>query len=213
MVRILVSDIGYHYDVQFPSTLGGQSKSWERNLKFIDGYDILDIKENSKRYLQCDDNFKSQFHCFASKVFDVSAPICKEKCVPLFLKGFLNIVKPEQNKICETYSQDLCYQQNYDYLIQPYQSCFPRCWLNKYDVAHTRNPTESNNSTKSIVLSLISSSKVRTLKRQYYVYDTIGLIGTVGGSLGLFLGFSFFDVLCSLLDYILYSYTKYFQRT
>ena len=34
-----------------------------------------------------------------------------------------------------------------------------------------------------------------TIEEEYVVYSFTGIVGTVGGSLGLFIGFSFFDCL------------------
>ncbi len=45
----------------------------------------------------------------------------------------------------------------------------------------------------------IVSPKIEVLK-EYAVYDFSGILGSVGGSLGLFVGFSFLDCLFSVLD-------------
>ena len=37
---------------------------------------------------------------------------------------------------------------------------------------------------------------------EYLIYDSVGMIGSVGGSLGLFLGFSFLGLLSDLIDFI-----------
>ena len=42
-----------------------------------------------------------------------------------------------------------------------------------------------------------------TMVQEYYIYDTIGFISSVGGTLGLFIGFSFYDVIKKLLDYVM----------
>ena len=38
---------------------------------------------------------------------------------------------------------------------------------------------------------------------EYLVYDAIGMIGSIGGSLGLCIGFSIFDTLCMFVDFAL----------
>ena len=40
------------------------------------------------------------------------------------------------------------------------------------------------------------------VQREYLVYDMNGLIGSVGGTLGLFVGFSFFDLILKLFKTI-----------
>ena len=39
------------------------------------------------------------------------------------------------------------------------------------------------------------------VNQEYLIYDWIGLIGSVGGSLGLFLGFSFLDLIYSSINF------------
>ena len=39
--------------------------------------------------------------------------------------------------------------------------------------------------------------------KEYLVYDDIGMIGSIGGSLGLFVGFSMYDTLCMIVDLVL----------
>ena len=43
-------------------------------------------------------------------------------------------------------------------------------------------------------------NKIRKIEKQVLVYDTLDVIGAIGGSLGLFLGFSFFNVISKCLD-------------
>ena len=42
----------------------------------------------------------------------------------------------------------------------------------------------------------------RTEVKEYLIYDTIGMISSVGGTLGLFVGFSFFSLISDILDAI-----------
>ena len=56
--------------------------------------------------------------------------------------------------------------------------------------------------SKSIGIWFRSGSETRTINKEYYVYDTPALVGTIGGSLGLFLGFSFYDCLSQVIDFL-----------
>ena len=47
------------------------------------------------------------------------------------------------------------------------------------------------------------------MSRQYLVYGIADFVGTVGGSLGLFLGFSFFDVASQIIDTIIGCWKKH----
>ena len=48
----------------------------------------------------------------------------------------------------------------------------------------------------------IRTNKVlKTMRREYYVMTEIGLIGALGGTLGLFVGLSFLDIVCKAMDW------------
>jgi hypothetical protein len=53
-------------------------------------------------------------------------------------------------------------------------------------------------------------SNVRRVEKEVLVYDTNDMIGAIGGLLGLFLGFSFFDVMCKCLDNLIMPLVNYF---
>ena len=38
--------------------------------------------------------------------------------------------------------------------------------------------------------------------KEYLIYDVIGMVGLVGGTLGLFIGFSFSNVLMFMIEYL-----------
>ena len=55
---------------------------------------------------------------------------------------------------------------------------------------------------------LVENSR-RKIIREVLVYDIIDVIGATGGSLGLFLGFSFFDVISKFLDNLIMRLVNY----
>ena len=61
----------------------------------------------------------------------------------------------------------------------------------------TENGTDSVNG--EYIWSYKMASKVQ-VNEEYVVYDVIGMVGTVGGTLGLFIGFSFRDIVVILID-------------
>ena len=55
--------------------------------------------------------------------------------------------------------------------------------------------------------------KTTILYEEYLIYDTIGLIGSVGGTLGMFIGFSFSNALETLLNNMYSLKTKISQKS
>ena len=43
---------------------------------------------------------------------------------------------------------------------------------------------------------------IKQMHQEYFIYDTKNLIGTVGGTLSLFVGFSFFDFVLMTIDFL-----------
>jgi hypothetical protein len=63
-----------------------------------------------------------------------------------------------------------------------------------------------------IELAIVFSSNVQTLHEEVLILDGIGLLGSLGGSLGLFLGFSFFDYIAMFIDMICKKYGTLFNN-
>jgi hypothetical protein len=49
---------------------------------------------------------------------------------------------------------------------------------------------------------LFSVLPEKIYEKEYLIYDGIGMFGSIGGSLGLFVGFSLFDSVCFILDFV-----------
>ena len=52
------------------------------------------------------------------------------------------------------------------------------------------------------IFSINFISKTIEVNQEYIIYDVTGFIGSIGGTLGLFIGFSFRDVLEAVLDFL-----------
>ena len=53
---------------------------------------------------------------------------------------------------------------------------------------------------KTIMLEVMIDRQEVTVYEEYKVYDFNGIVGSVGGSLGLFIGFSFLDAMLFLIQ-------------
>ena len=49
----------------------------------------------------------------------------------------------------------------------------------------------------------VYAGRIRNFDKQLLVYDANDMIGSIGGSLGLFLGFSFFGIISTFIDKLL----------
>ena len=47
---------------------------------------------------------------------------------------------------------------------------------------------------------IVEIGATRERQTEYFIYDTLSMVGTIGGTLGLFVGFSFYDFISMLID-------------
>ena len=47
---------------------------------------------------------------------------------------------------------------------------------------------------------VVEIGATRERQTEYFIYDTLSMVGTVGGTLGLFVGFSFYDFISMIID-------------
>ena len=59
---------------------------------------------------------------------------------------------------------------------------------------------------------IVEIGATRPRQIEYLIYDTLSLVGTVGGTLGLFVGFSFYDFICMIIDLFFDKLSAKFQN-
>ena len=80
--------------------------------------------------------------------------------------------------------------------------CLTACTHNKYFV-NQLDGEKIGNINKNMINFMVSYSTMDIrLYQEYYIYDAFSFIGNVGGSLGLFIGFSYTDFLGRILDFV-----------
>ena len=151
-----------------------------------------------------------------------------EKCLPVSLPVHKNVIKTSFEKLpfCKTLKELKCMKTKMEKFyksISTSKICPSTCnvieykgnkmsfkiaqlhafWLKIDD--HLGRPlvqTGQKQDTISITWSYTFTSEFTDVYEEYLVYDTTGIIGSVGGTLGLFVGFSFRDVIFYLIDYL-----------
>ena len=57
-------------------------------------------------------------------------------------------------------------------------------------------------------LLTVDMGPIRQMYKEYFVYDIFNLVGTVGGTLSLFVGFSFYDFVVVIIDFLFDKFEK-----
>ena len=80
-----------------------------------------------------------------------------------------------------------------------------QCPVPEYDVqfnavVYDDEYLSSNNSNESVYILLKPETSFRYVKKEVLIYDTANFVGSLGGSLGLFIGFSCFGTFTFLMN-------------
>ena len=96
--------------------------------------------------------------------------------------------------------------QKWESLKKP---CLGQCYNKGYKIEITDYKEQPVNRFGNFQKDLyMSANPERKNFQEYYIYDGLAMVGSIGGSLGLFIGFSFFDFLCLLLDFLCEKYQR-----
>ena len=206
-------------------SLGISFQIWETNpsmkeqaIGFKSGTTQITIHEIRKtRIVGCNKaSLESKHECFAKKADDFirsSKCNCTHKCKPMVVKSYYDryFEDTESFPDCISLEDEHCMYQQFLKIGTLYNQCQSQCITTAYSgrVAVTAQEFfNQGHGNKSAEMILYYGSNSRTLLQEYWVYDTEGMIGTLGGSLGLFLGFSFYGVISDLLDLCWKAVTK-----
>ena len=142
--------------------------------------------------------------CLSKNLYDFLASFkCTDKCTPMGVKSYFDrfIEKPLLD--CISLEKEKCSFKLLYEIGNQFSQCISQCITTDYSGRVSFLSQEFfglGHGNKSADMLFDYGSTSRTLVQEYWVYDTEGMIGTLGGSLGLFLGFSFYCVISDLLD-------------
>ena len=79
------------------------------------------------------------------------------------------------------------------------KQCLERCEVLRYSGKKLTDGTYYPGSDVELAILFTSANLIEY--QEYLIYDWIGMIGSIGGSLGLFIGFSFRDFLTYFIQF------------
>ena len=142
------------------------------------------------------------YKCFANLIKSSDFENCTRKCLPQNLTtiggtDFPNI--PECQTEEETYDSwtHLFYVLFSDEHFPCLESCTIREYTGKVDY---KEPMEDNHTFGMTIR--FARPYTMTTYEEYLLYDFSELVGSVGGTLGLFIGFSFYDMILKITNLI-----------
>ena len=138
---------------------------------------------------------RQQLECFYSE-----QNRCKNKCLMNTYKGVFDMYPNKTLQACRTKYASKCNAA----MIACYFSNTTKICLDPCNVEiYTTNTYlfERQKDKQNITLYLKYQSMTMDVSEEYLVYDFPNFIGTLGGSLGLFIGFSYTGFIGSIIDF------------
>ena len=130
--------------------------------------------------------------------------IAAKKCLPLRLKAFLTMVDENQSiRLCETWKEENDNLEIFSTNFSPktFNSCQTSCNQLQY-IGEKTFTKSSNDNPYEFPISYIFPNNQVQITEEYKMFGVNDLIGTIGGHSGLFIGFSFYGFINTILGYI-----------
>ena len=122
--------------------------------------------------------------------------VSKYKCIPI---EYSNIFRLSENNVSFT----LCNQQQgymNKEILEILDKCPRACTTFQYSGTAATIPGYANNSRIIGLAYWFNSENEMEVFEEYLIYEITGVIGSIGGTLGLFVGFSFLDLSTKLIN-------------
>ena len=203
--------ITYNYDFLTTTTSSkGYSVPFHVTLPFGGiHYTQITFIETIIKPLNCktsDTEYVSVWQCFVNIFINEHFSPCPIKCLPIQMKGFNYVNNSMLLPNCTKLEDEICNggPKVWNTIGDEFPKCTNPCKMITYKDSQLelREPTHMKTGQTLANFELVMNS-IRKIEKQALVYDTNDVIGAIGGSLGLFLGFSFFDVISKCLDLIM----------
>ena len=162
----------------------------------------IDLTVEKYIHLKCQD--QSFYQCATSKILKSEcSQQCNLTCIP--------VTNPICNNLIDYYDYVECgchLEHTYDVMqnITTNYECPQSCEITQYVGTIIWNDKLSWNSNVSLVQYKYVTPLFLSVYEEYIICDLINLVGSVGGTLGLFIGFSFNNILAWLIENIQLSF-------
>ena len=138
------------------------------------------------------------YQCFANLIKDSKFENCTSKCLPKNLTAiggtdFPNIPPCQTDE--EAY--DSWTHIYYEIFSDEHFPCLESCTIREYTGKVDYEEPIQDNHTFGMTVRFARPYKMTTYE-EYLLYDFTELVGSVGGTLGLFIGFSFYDIILKI---------------
>ena len=133
------------------------------------------------------------YNCLHDRLVEHSFQNCPRKCFSISTSG-------NATPICETAEEFLCSQQIADSLLKD-SDCLPACSQTIYKVqTEFQEDLEKPDAKRNVTMAYEFLSQRMKVEEEFLVQDFVNMLTSIGGALGLCIGFSFLGGLSFILQ-------------
>ena len=138
-------------------------------------------------------------NCYFKMLQNANFSSCPSKCMPHSINSYQN-----NSKLCSIGSEEMKCAQNIAYELRKSGKCECRaCSITQYSGKLTYEEKQIQETTQTATFFYyFLPPETKIIHEEYIIYDFVGMFGTFGGTLGLFLGFSFANCVSTLMKYL-----------
>ena len=122
--------------------------------------------------------------------------VSKYKCLPI---EYTNIFKLSDTNLPFTACVEQLGFMNKE-ILEILDKCSKACTIFQYSGTITTLTEVYNNSRLTGIGYWFNGENEMAVSEEYLIYEITGVIGSIGGTLGLFIGFSFLDISTKLIN-------------
>ena len=166
---------------------------------------FIDYSEENTEYIS-DCSEMAFFKCWATKIQESEEFKCPRKCVALAYQSMMDTID-HNTSTCETDTEQYCMvgPEGLETIMKLKSTCQKQCKNkgSKLVINKREKPYQDQLGSMQMIIVQLKTLPEIVYNKEYLIYDDTGMFGSIGGSLGLFLGFSLFDTLCMVVDFVL----------
>ena len=166
-----------------------------QGLDIVQGYRFLELQPKKKLKMGRCSTTTSFYNCFHSELSKMEFEGCPRKCFSITTYG-------NATPICETVEEFRCSHEVASQLKKN-SKCLPICSQISFDkVFEYQDHLKKLDVKRNVTVAFRLSKTSMKVDEEYLVQDFVGMLGSIGGTLGLFIGFSFLGGVSHILDYL-----------
>ena len=137
------------------------------------------------------------YECYGKYLLEKVIKNCSKECLPLTLPSITNSSTCITNKCAKRVEEHTWWNIPTDVCPKP---CSFLQFTERGHLDFESTAIKSND-RKLFLYYMLARSDKTSVYEEYLIYDTNGMIGAVGGTLGLFIGFSFSNIATAFVGY------------